>query len=98
MTSIVVLGACSSGDSGEPPAAVKATLEKAAGAEELYSTLYGSFTDDTAALASAGDFAVPEGVQLSATLTGDGYCVEADDGSGPWHLARNLPVAAEGPC
>lgn len=89
-----------SDDGGEPPARVDAALRTAAGAQEVYSTLYGNFTSDVGELAATADFQFPEGVQLEVTLQGTaGYCIQAsEEDSGLWHLSRELPDVSEGGC
>jgi hypothetical protein len=91
---------CSGGDDSEPPARVKAALEAATGAEEVYTTLHGTYTDNVDELAATADTEFPEGVDLQITLEGDAsYCIQASEGdSGVWHLTRELPVIADGGC
>jgi hypothetical protein len=91
---------CSGGGDAEPSAEVEAALETALGAEELYTTLHGTYTDSVDELAATADAAFPEGVEVQVTLEGGGsYCIQAsDDDSGVWHLSRELPVVADGGC
>ena len=91
---------CSGGDDSEPPAEVKAALEQALGAEEVYVTLHGTPTDNVDELATTADIEFPEGVDLQVALEGEAsYCIQASEGdSGVWHLSRELPVIADGGC
>ncbi|MGH2729864.1 MAG: hypothetical protein ACRDJI_04565 [Actinomycetota bacterium] len=91
---------CSGGDDAEPSARVDAALKTAAGAEELHTTLHGTYTGSVDELAATADAPFPEGVELQVMLEGDtSYCIQAsDDDSGVWHLTRELPVVADGGC
>jgi hypothetical protein len=91
---------CGGDDGGEPPARVGAALKTAAGAQELYSTLHGSFTSNVDELAATANTQFPEGVHLEVTLQGTaGYCIQAsEEDSGLWHLSRELPVVSDGGC
>lgn len=96
----VLAVSCSGGESDEPSAKVETALKAAAGAEELYSTLHGDYTDSVEELAAAAGSEFPEGVELQVTLEETAsYCIQASEGgSGVWHLSRDLPVIGDGGC
>lgn len=56
---------------------LKASLRDAAGAQELWSSENGGYTDDVGLLTGVG-FRTTDGVDLSASVTGSAFCIAAE--------------------